>query len=102
MEPQVRIWRQPKNVMQSGRAKTHEWVLTFPPGLRRADPLMGWIGGAGTDTQVELKFPTREEAEGYAKRQGLAYQVELPRDRVIRPKSYADNFGFGRMENWTH
>ena len=38
----------------------------------------------------------------YAERRGLAVEVELPRERVIRPKAYADNFRFGRRENWTH
>ncbi len=102
MERRVRIWRRPKTAMQSGMAKTHEWVLAFIPGPRRPDPLMGWIGGAGTETQVELRFPSREEAVAYADREGLEYEVEQPRERVVRPKSYADNFRFGRTENWTH
>ncbi|MFP5248835.1 MAG: NADH dehydrogenase ubiquinone Fe-S protein 4, partial [Acidobacteriota bacterium] len=54
MGERVRIWRRPKTAMQSGMAKTHEWILAFQPGSRRPDPLMGWIGGAGTDAQVEL------------------------------------------------
>ena len=102
MARRVRIWRRPKTAMQSGTAKTHEWVLAFLPGPRRPDPLMGWIGGAGTDAQVELKFPTREEAIAYAEREGLAYEVEQPHERRIHPKAYADNFRFGRSENWTH
>ena len=102
MGERVRIWRRPKTAMQSGMAKTHEWILAFQPGSRRPYPLMGWIGGAGTDAQVELKFPSREEAVAYAEREGLMYEVEQPRERAIRPKSYADNFRFGRMENWTH
>jgi hypothetical protein len=102
MEQRVRIWRRPKTAMQSGMANTHEWVLAHLPGPRRPDPLMGWIGGAGTETQVELKFASREEAVAYAEREGLSYDVEHPTERVIRPKSYADNFRFGRTENWTH
>jgi hypothetical protein len=38
----------------------------------------------------------------YAEAQGLHYQVELPRERKFVPKSYSDNFRFGRRENWTH
>ena len=33
---------------------------------------------------------------------GLTFEVELPRIRHTRPKAYADNFRFGRRENWTH
>ena len=102
VEQRVRIWRRPKTAMQSGRAKTHDWVLAYLPGPRRPDPLMGWIGGAGTEAQVELKFASYEEARAYAEREGLVCDVEQPRERVVRPKSYADNFRFGRVENWTH
>jgi hypothetical protein len=99
----ARIFRQPKTAMQSGTAATHDWVLEFEPSEpRRADPLMGWIGGADTQSQVRLVFASREEAVAYAGRQGLAYDLELPRERVFKPKAYADNFKFGRAENWTH
>ena len=99
----VRIYQQPKNAMQSGTAKTHEWVLDFEPAARRqADPLMGWIGSTDTQAQVSLKFPSRDEAIAYAERQGLQYDVELPQVRRVRPKAYADNFRYGRQQNWTH
>ena len=99
----ARIYQPPKNAMQSGRAASQEWVLEFEPSSpRRPDPLMGWIGGADTQTQVRLSFPTREEAVAYADREGIAYAVEIEQQRRIRPKAYADNFRYGRMENWTH
>ena len=103
MPIRARIYQHPKTAMQSGRAGTHEWVLEFEPGEPlRADPLMGWTGGGDTQTQVRLRFETRAEAVAYAERRGLAVEVELPRERVVRPKAYADNFRFGRRENWTH
>ena len=103
MTRHARIYQQPKTAMQSGMAGTQEWVLDFEPSEpRRADPLMGWIGSADTQTQVRLRFDSREEAVAFAERQGFAYQVELPRPRRVRPKAYADNFRFGRYENWTH
>ncbi len=103
MTSYARIYQQPKTAMQSGMAGTQEWVLDFEPSEpRRADPLMGWIGSADTQSQVRLRFDSREEAVAFAERQGFAYEVELPRPRRIRPKSYADNFRFGRAENWTH
>jgi len=99
----ARIFQPPKNAMQSGWAKTQVWVLEFPPSSpRRPDPLMGWIGSADTQAQVRLTFDTREEAVAYAERNGLTYEVELPRSRRIRPKAYADNFKYDRIENWTH
>jgi hypothetical protein len=99
----ARIYQPPKNAMQSGRAGTQEWVLEFEPSSpRRPDPLMGWIGSADTQTQVRLTFSTREEAVAYAEREAISYQVEISLPRRVRPKAYADNFRYGRMENWTH
>jgi hypothetical protein len=103
MSNRARIYRQPKAAMQSGMAGTDTWVLEFvPAGPRRADPLMGWSGGADTESQVHLRFDSREEAVAFAEKRGLSYDVELPRTRRIRPKAYADNFRFGRTDNWTH
>lgn len=99
----ARIFEQPKSAMQSGYAGTRDWVLEFAPAERRvADPLMGWISSGDTEAQVQLRFASREEAVAYAEQRGLAYQVALPHERTLRPKAYADNFRFGRMENWTH
>jgi hypothetical protein len=99
----ARIYQPPKNAMQSGRAGTEQWVLEFEPSERRlADPLMGWIGSGDTQSQVRLTFATQAEAVAYAAKHGVAYDLELPQIRQIKPKAYADNFRFGRMENWTH
>ncbi len=99
----ARIYQPPKNAMQSGRAGTHHWVMEFEPAApRRADPLMGWIGSTDTQAQVKLTFENREEAVAYAEKHGIAYDVELPQERRVKPKAYADNFRFGRREMWTH
>jgi hypothetical protein len=103
MTNHARIYQQAKTAMQSGWAGTGEWVLAFEPAeRRRTDPLMGWSGSADTQTQVRLRFADRAEAVAYAEKHGLAYEVELPKGRRVRPKAYADNFRFGRLENWTH
>ena len=100
----ARIFQPPKTAMQSGWAKTHavgRWS-SCRARAKRPDALMGWAGGGDTQTQVRLTFETREEAIAYADRAGLTYEVEIPHARKIKPKAYADNFRYGRMENWTH
>ncbi|HEX3349587.1 MAG TPA: ETC complex I subunit [Acetobacteraceae bacterium] len=103
MADRARIYRKPKSAMQSGTANTHVWELEFvssnPP---RPDPLMGWIGEADTQSQVAIQFETKDEAVGYAEKHGIEYAVELPHERAFRPKAYADNFKYGRLDNWTH
>ena len=84
--------------MQSGRAKTKDWVLDFEPqDAKRRDPLMGWAGSSDTLGQVTLRFETREEAIAYAKKHGIEYALEAPHTTKLRPKSYADNFRYDRV-----
>jgi hypothetical protein len=99
----ARIFVPPKSAMQSGRGRGAQWALEFAPGEgKRLDPLTGWYGSGDTLGQVRLMFDTREAAVAWAEAQGLAYEVEEPKAVVVRPKSYAENFRFGRGENWTH
>jgi len=99
----VRIFQQPRDVSQSGAAGSTIWLLEWPQGAqRRNDPLMGWWGSSDTQTQVHLHFATSDEAVAYAQANKLDYDLELPPIRVHTPKVYADNFKYGRLENWTH
>ena len=92
-QPRVRIYRPAKTAMQSGRGNTRSWVLEFEPAAPKAhDPLMGWVSSADTNGQVRLHFASKEDALAYAAKRGLDAEVEVPRERRIRPKSYADNF----------
>jgi len=89
----ARIFQRSKNAMQSGKARAGEWVLEFEShAARRADPLMGWSGGADTQSQVALTFGTLDEAKAYASREGVAYHLVPPPTRKLRIQSYADNF----------
>ena len=100
----ARIFRPSKTAMQSGKAKTHDWVLEFEPrDARRPDPLMGWTITSDTaSSQVSLSFETKEEAIRYADQHGIAFQLieAKPAKRII--KAYADNFAFNRRFPWTH
>ena len=99
----ARIFQRPKTAMQSGIAGTENWVLDFTPSREVNDPLMGWWGRGDTRGQVKLRFDTREQAVAYAEANNLPYDVEIPPAAAKRkPKAYADNFRYGRDENWTH
>ncbi len=100
----ARIFLRPKTAMQSGTAGTGNWVLQWEPDQReRNDPMMGWWGSGDTNGQVRLRFDTREAAVAFAEGQGIPYDVEIPpRPRTLKPRAYADNFRYGRVENWTH
>ena len=89
----ARIFRETKNAMQSGKAREGRWLLQFESSAaRRADPLMGWSGGADTQSQVTLTFDTLEEAKAYADRYGIDHHIVPPATRTLKLQSYADNF----------
>jgi len=98
----ARIFKPAKSAMQQGDAP-REWVLEFEPELPlQLEPLMGWTSSEETRPQVRLRFPTLEEAIAYATRQGIPFRIEEPNETELKPKSYAENFKFGRIGNWTH
>ncbi len=68
----ARIFQRSKNAMQSGNARSDEWVLQFESHRPHTpDPLTGWSGGADTQSQVAIRFPTQEAAIAYAKKNGV-------------------------------
>jgi hypothetical protein len=101
----ARIYQPAKTAMQSGTAKTHQWVLEFAPAsAREVDPLMGWTSSGDTQSQVRLRFDSREAAEAYAEEKGLEFDVAEPKPRkpVIRQRGYGENFATDRKGAWTH
>ena len=99
----ARIYRPAKTAMQSGQAKTKEWVLDYEPETpRTVEPLMGWTSSGDMKSQVQLRFATKEEAINYCERHGIAYQVHETPLSARRGIAYADNFAFARREPWTH
>lgn len=101
----ARIYQPARNAMQSGMGKTKTWILEFAPAERReVDPLMGWTGSGDTNTQVKLRFDSREAAEAYAREHGIETVVLQPHKRKanIRQGGYGENFATNRRQVWTH
>jgi len=101
----ARIYQPARTAMQSGTAKTREWVLEFAPAsAREVDPLMGWTSSDDTQAQVRLRFDSQDAAEAYAKSNGIQYDVQLPKTRkpLIRARGYGENFATDRKGAWTH
>lgn len=99
----ARIYRPAKNAMQSGKAKTKDWLLEFEPAsARKPDPLMGWTTSSDMNGQIRLTFETRDEAVAYAQRHEISFQLFEPKAPKKIIKAYADNFAAGRKQPWTH
>jgi hypothetical protein len=89
----ARIFQRSKNAMQSGNARTGEWVLQFESHRPHVpDPLTGWSGGGDTQAQVTIAFPTLEAAQAYADKNAIAAHLVPPAERKLKLQAYADNF----------
>ena len=101
----ARIYKPARNAMQSGTAKTRNWVLEFAAdSAREVDPLMGWTSSSDTQSQVKLRFDSKEAALAYAEDHGIAATVTEPKPRKpnIRAGGYGENFATSRREPWSH
>jgi hypothetical protein len=99
----AKIYSPAKTAMQSGKAKTGNWVLEFDPAApRKVEPLMGYTSSSDMLSQVRLKFETKELAVAYAAKHGIEVRVEEPKEPKRRRVAYSDNFKFDRSQPWTH
>lgn len=101
----ARIYRPAKTAMSSGMAKTQKWVLEYAPAsAREIDPLMGWTSSDDTQSQVKLRFDSKEAALDYAADKGIEVVVLEPKTRKpnLRPMGYGENFATSRRGPWTH
>ena len=101
----ARIYQPARNAMTSGQGKTKVWVLEYAPAeAREVDPLMGWTGSGDTQSQVKMRFASKEAALEFAKDKGIEVQVVDPNKRKpnIRAGGYGENFATNRKGPWTH
>lgn len=102
---QARIFKPARNAMTSGMARTRKWVLEYAQASARdVDPLMGWTSSDDTQTQIRLRFDSKEAAVDYAAAHGIDAQVVEPKARKanVRPGGYGENFATYRRGVWTH
>jgi len=96
---QARIYRPAKTAMQSGKARTRQWILEFCPKSASSfiDTLTGWRGSRDTLHQLRLTFLSLKSAMDYAKEKNLVVQVETAHSPRAIPKNYANNFRHDRV-----
>jgi NADH dehydrogenase len=101
----ARIYKPARTAMSSGTAKTNNWVLEYAPASARdVDPLMGWTSSSDTQSQVSLRFETKEAALDFARAKGIDATVQEPKKRKtnVRPGGYGETFATHRRSVWTH
>lgn len=95
-ERRVRIFKPPKNAMQSGTNDTHRWVLEFEQRQRWENPTMGWTSTGDPLSNIKLSFTEKEDAAAFCEKNGWTYFVEEARERKNLTKSYAANFAWNK------
>jgi len=99
----AQIYRPAKTAMQSGTSKTHDWVLAFEPAsARKVEPLMGYTSSDDMNSQIVLRFESKDLAIAYAERNGIEYHLREPQEARRRNISYSENFSHTRKISWTH
>ena len=99
----ARIYRPAKTAMQSGKAKTRDWVLAYEPAeAKQLEPLMGYTSSGDMKSQLRLTFDTKDQAIDYAERNDIAFRIEEPKETHRVKVAYADNFRYDRRQPWTH
>ncbi|KAF8584955.1 hypothetical protein K439DRAFT_1616306 [Ramaria rubella] len=101
----VRIYQPTRNTMQSGGAKGEKWRIDWDVLLgagRWQNPLMGWASSVLSWLRQRLSadymqgtrvlFNTKEDAIGFAEKQGWDYYVQSATVKRIPPKNYSENF----------
>ena len=89
----ARIIEEQRKTTQSGKAGQGRWTLEFErQQAQRPDPLTGWNGSGDTNTQIRLRFDTKEEALAYAARNGLQVHLVASTPVSLKIQAYADNF----------
>ena len=99
----IKIYKPSKTAMQSGLGKTKKWLAEYISDVDNVkDTLMGWNSSLDTQSQIKIFFETKEQAIAWAKNNNYQFNVEAPKIKKIKPKSYASNFDINRKEPWTH
>ena len=89
----ARIIEGQRRTTQSGKAMDGSWTLEFEREQPlRPDPLTGWAGSGDTNTQVRLRFATKDEAVAYATRKGFTIHLVPAPPVSLKIQAYADNF----------
>ena len=87
----AKIYQPAKSATQS--AKNDFWLFEFNSQDKPIiDDKMLWTSSSNTQDKVKIKFSDKDKAIKFAEKNNIDFIVIEPKQRKIKPKSYADNF----------
>lgn len=90
----VRIYQPTESAMQASLPHSRKWILEYEQtSPSYTEPLMGWTGSDDTKPQVRghLRFPSKERAIAFAKRNNFTYEVIETNKKKFVPRNYVMN-----------
>ncbi len=82
----ARIYKPCKTAMQSGKAKTKDWLLEYTTTDSTIDDIIGWTGSSDMyASEVKLHFKSKSEAIAYANKNGIKYDL-MEEQPTLKPK----------------
>jgi hypothetical protein len=92
------IYKPTKNLMQSGSATASVWKLIFKDEIDKAqEHLMGWTSAFETQSEIILKFKSKEDAIKYAQKANVTFTVIEP--EVLKNEKKDVTFNFSKNRN---
>ena len=89
----VTIFKPAQSATQSGLGKSNSWKMKFPCDVTKYDyKLMSWSGTRDPYAQLNLNFPSKETAINFAESRSFDYKIVEPQIKLVRKKSYSENF----------
>ena len=83
----ARIYQPARTAMQSGTAKTKEWVLDYEPEApRTVEPLMGWT--SSSDMKQQLRLAVRDQGRGDRLLRASRHRLSGVRDHAGQARAH--------------
>ncbi|KAK6617175.1 hypothetical protein RUM44_005506 [Polyplax serrata] len=97
----VRIYRTPKNAMQSGTHNVDHWEMEFETRSRWENPLMGWASTGDPHSNMKVQFLDKESAIHHAEKNGYRWFIDPDKKLMPKAKSYGFNFSWNKRTRVT-
>ncbi|KAK0425027.1 hypothetical protein QR680_008992 [Steinernema hermaphroditum] len=94
----ARIFKPAREATQTAWNNTNVWKIELDNRERWENPLMGWSSTADplSNISMNLDFASAEDAIAFCEKNHWNYEVEKPKERQIKLKSYGANFSWNK------
>ncbi|KAF8364371.1 hypothetical protein PRIPAC_91294 [Pristionchus pacificus] len=94
----ARIFKPAREATQQGWNNTRGWRIELDNRGRWENALIGWAssGDPLSNVSMHMKFGTKEDAISFCQKNNWNFEVEEPKERSIKPKSYGSIYSWNK------